>query len=46
MQPLCSHKVVGRLGEAHSFAKQAGGQGQLVGLEYDCPKETLNTVGW
>lgn len=33
-------------GGSHAFVKQAGGEGQLMGLEYACPKETLNTAGW
>lgn len=43
--PPGSGRVVGGLGEAHAFAKQAGGERQLVGLEHGCPKKPLNMVG-
>lgn len=36
---------VGGLGKAPAFAKEAGGEEQLVGLEYTHPKETLNMPG-
>lgn len=43
-QPHRSHRAVGGLGETHTFAKQAGGHGQLVGLEYGCPQKAVNMV--